>query len=88
MLVMVRAYLFSIVVNSNWLTGLGNFHTGILYSENDRVAAEKIILDLQRRAIEMEGTVTGEHGIGLALRDVLEEELGESATDMMRKVSW
>ena len=35
----------------------------------------------------MEGTVTGEHGIGLALRDVLEEELGESATDMMRKVS-
>ena len=35
----------------------------------------------------MEGTVTGEHGIGLALRDVLEEELGGSATDMMRKVS-
>lgn len=35
----------------------------------------------------MEGTVTGEHGIGLALRDVLEEELGEGATDMMRKVS-
>ena len=35
----------------------------------------------------MEGTVTGEHGIGLALRDVLEEELGETATEMMRKVS-
>lgn len=58
-----------------------------MYSENDRVAAEKIILDLQRRAIETEGTVTAEHGIGLALRDVLEEELGESATDIMRKVS-
>ena len=70
------------------LQGLGNFHTGILYSEKDKVVAEKITLDLQRRAIEMEGTVTGEHGIGLALRDVLEEELGENATDMMRKVSW
>ena len=35
----------------------------------------------------MEGTVTGEHGIGLALRDMLEEELGENAIDMMRKVS-
>lgn len=34
----------------------------------------------------MEGTVTGEHGIGLALRDLLEEELGENAIDMMRKV--
>lgn len=35
----------------------------------------------------MEGTVTGEHGVGLALRDMLEEELGENAIDMMRKVS-
>ena len=30
--------------------------------------------------------MTGEHGIGLALREMLEEELGQSATDMMRKV--
>ena len=36
----------------------------------------------------MEGTVTGEHGIGLFLRDVLQEEVGESAIDMMRKVSF
>ena len=34
----------------------------------------------------MEGTVTGEHGIGLMLRDELEEEVGENAIDMMRKV--
>jgi D-lactate dehydrogenase (cytochrome) len=35
----------------------------------------------------MEGTVTGEHGIGLALRDILVEELGGDAIDMMRKVN-
>ena len=34
----------------------------------------------------MEGTVTGEHGIGLNLRDMLQYELGEDAVDMMRKV--
>ena len=34
----------------------------------------------------MDGTVSGEHGIGLKLRDELIEELGSSAVDMMRRV--
>ena len=66
--------------------GDGNFHASILYGEKDRVMAENIIADIRRRGIEMEGTVTGEHGVGLALRDMLELELGESAVDMMRKM--
>lgn len=36
----------------------------------------------------MEGTITGEHGIGLYLRDVLQEEVGVNAIDMMRKVNF
>lgn len=68
------------------LISLGNFHTSVLYGEKDRVAAEKIISETQRRGIEMAGTVTGEHGIGLALRDMLEVELGEETVAMMRKV--
>ena len=67
--------------------GDGNFHTSILYGEKDKAAAEKITADLQRRAIAMGGTITGEHGIGLALRDMLQEELGQEAVDMMRKAS-
>lgn len=66
--------------------GDGNFHASILYGEKDRVAAERIIADVRRRGIEMEGTVTGEHGVGLALRDMLEVELGENAVDMMRRI--
>lgn len=66
--------------------GDGNFHASILYGEKDKVTAQRIIADIQRRGIEMEGTVTGEHGVGLALRDMLEVELGESAVDMMRKI--
>jgi D-lactate dehydrogenase (cytochrome) len=38
------------------------------------------------RAIEMEGTVTGEHGIGLVKRDYLENELGKDTVDAMRKL--
>jgi len=39
-----------------------------------------------KRAIAMEGTVTGEHGVGLKKRDYLLEELGEDTVDAMRKV--
>ena len=56
--------------------GDGNFHTSILYSEKEKDIAEKIIADTQKRGVEMEGTVTGEHGIGLNLRGVLQYELG------------
>ena len=58
-----------------------------MYSERENALAEEIIADLQRRGIQMDGTITGEHGVGLALRDMLEVELGTSAIDMMRKVS-
>lgn len=40
-----------------------------------------------KRAVEMEGTVTGEHGVGLVKRDYLPHELGESTVDAMRRVS-
>ncbi len=39
-----------------------------------------------KRAIELEGTVTGEHGVGLVKRDYLPHELGETTVDAMRKV--
>jgi D-lactate dehydrogenase (cytochrome) len=38
---------------------------------------------LVKRALAMEGTCTGEHGIGLGKQASLEEELGE-AVDLMR----
>lgn len=40
-----------------------------------------------KRSVEMEGTVTGEHGVGLIKRDYLEHEVGETTVDAMRKVS-
>lgn len=40
-----------------------------------------------KRAVEMEGTVTGEHGVGLVKRDYLEHEVGVTTVDTMRRVS-
>jgi D-lactate dehydrogenase (cytochrome) len=38
------------------------------------------------RAIEMEGTATGEHGVGLVKRDYLPQEVGQSTVDAMRRL--
>ncbi|KAI7394738.1 hypothetical protein KC336_g16043 [Hortaea werneckii] len=39
-----------------------------------------------KRAIEMEGTATGEHGVGMVKRDYLEHEVGREGVDLMRKL--
>ena len=46
--------------------GDGNFHEGIMYKRDDpkeRAAVEDCIHRMVDRALEMEGTVTGEHGV-------------------------
>ena len=68
--------------------GDGNFHTGILYPESERRKARELITWIQREAIKLGGTVTGEHGVGLEFRDMVSEELGEEAVNMMRAVKF
>jgi D-lactate dehydrogenase (cytochrome) len=64
----------------------GNFHTTVLYNERDKEKARKIISEVQMQAIQMEGTITGEHGIGLEYRNMLVNELGVSYIDAMRSL--
>ncbi|KAL9039285.1 MAG: hypothetical protein Q9214_004939 [Letrouitia sp. 1 TL-2023] len=65
---------------------LGNFHTSIMCPERRKDDGEKIISWVQKRAIELEGTVTGEHGIGLKLKDSLVDEVGTEAIGTMKKI--
>ncbi|KIM93898.1 hypothetical protein OIDMADRAFT_46010 [Oidiodendron maius Zn] len=66
--------------------GDGNFHAVILYNDGQRELANGIVHRMVKRAIEMEGTVTGEHGVGLVKRDYLPYELGEATVDAMRQL--
>ncbi|KAF2488893.1 D-lactate dehydrogenase mitochondrial precursor [Lophium mytilinum] len=69
--------------------GDGNFHESILYdSKNprERAAVEKCIHDMVDRALEMDGTCTGEHGIGLGKKDSLLKELGLDTIGVMQKI--
>jgi D-lactate dehydrogenase (cytochrome) len=69
--------------------GDGNFHFGYLIDPNDpqeRATAEALNQQLVARALSMEGTCSGEHGIGLHKMDFLLTEAGVPAVEMMRTI--
>ncbi|PYI33399.1 hypothetical protein BP00DRAFT_339119 [Aspergillus indologenus CBS 114.80] len=76
--------LFSTVLGH---VGDGNFHQAVMYnpkSSEQYRAVKACVSRMMRRALEMEGTISGEHGIGIGKKDYLEEELGEPTVDLMR----
>ncbi|KAF1845042.1 uncharacterized protein K460DRAFT_336854 [Cucurbitaria berberidis CBS 394.84] len=66
--------------------GDGNVHSSIVCPAADRVAAEAVLRQVASLALRLDGTVTGEHGVGLKLREALEEEVGKVGVDVMRRV--
>ncbi len=67
--------------------GDGNFHVQMLIDPNDPAdiaRAEAVNERMVARAIAMDGTCTGEHGVGLHKIDFLVQEHGEGAIDVMR----
>jgi D-lactate dehydrogenase (cytochrome) len=69
--------------------GDGNFHVSVLLDMNDtaEVARTDRFLDrLAKRALAMEGTCTGEHGVGQGKMKYLDTELGTPALDAMRAI--
>ncbi len=69
--------------------GDGNFHFGYLLDPTkpeERVTAEKLNHQLVARALSLQGTCSGEHGVGLHKMDFLLTEAGAGAVDMMRTI--
>ncbi|HUZ31943.1 MAG TPA: FAD-linked oxidase C-terminal domain-containing protein [Xanthobacteraceae bacterium] len=69
--------------------GDGNFHVGLMVDlkDQDEVARTQAFLErLVERALAMDGTCTGEHGVGQGKMKYLLAEHGEPALDMMRAI--
>jgi D-lactate dehydrogenase (cytochrome) len=69
--------------------GDGNFH--VIFSidparPEEMAEVEAINARLIRRALDMDGTCTGEHGIGLGKQPWLIEELGDGTVEIMRTI--
>jgi len=69
--------------------GDGNLHPDLVFDRGDPQAeakTEAVKNDLYRAALDLGGTVTGEHGIGAARREWLEATRGEGAVRVMRSI--
>ncbi len=67
--------------------GDGNLHCNVLYDRPDeRPRVDEAVAAILRAAVDLGGTITGEHGVGLSKRDFLEYEQGPEAIALQRRL--
>lgn len=69
--------------------GDGNLHPTILTDARDKEEMKRVyeaVDEIFKKALELGGTLSGEHGIGMAKSKYLEWEFGESGMDVLRRI--
>ncbi len=70
-------------------TGDGNLHPTFLTDERNHEEMARVHLAMQEIfdfAVSVGGTITGEHGVGLAKKPYLPRALGEASLGLMRQL--
>jgi glycolate oxidase len=69
--------------------GDGNLHPLIMFDANDRdsfARAEKLGMDVLTLCVELEGCLTGEHGVGIEKRDLMGVQFSALELDQQRRI--
>lgn len=69
--------------------GDGNIHVNIMISgkdEDERRRADEAVEEVFRKTVELGGTISGEHGIGIAKAPYLEMEVGPLGVSVMKRL--
>ena len=69
--------------------GDGNLHPTLLTDERDAEEMRRVELALHEifaHALELGGTITGEHGVGLAKKAFLRQQLGDASYALLRQI--
>jgi glycolate oxidase len=67
--------------------GDGNLHCNVLFDRaEERPRVDEAVAAILRIAVDLGGTITGEHGVGLAKRDFLEYEQGREVVALERRL--
>jgi len=69
--------------------GDGNLHPNILTDKSNKEEMERVekaVGEIFQAALELKGTLSGEHGIGLMKKPYLEWELGKEGLDFLRAI--
>jgi glycolate oxidase len=80
---------YKITIGTFGHAGDGNLHPTIVVDKNDEqevAAAHSALADIFNLAIELGGTITGEHGVGAAKLPYLAARLGDTQMEVLRRV--
>ncbi|MEN8687671.1 MAG: FAD-linked oxidase C-terminal domain-containing protein, partial [Desulfuromonadales bacterium] len=80
---------FQLKVGTFGHAGDGNLHPTVLCDERNRDEMERahtFYHELYDKVLAWGGTVSGEHGIGLAKKDYLERQIGVGGVNVMRRI--
>jgi glycolate oxidase len=69
--------------------GDGNIHVNLMVDRNDREQFEKakmLIKEIFRMTLELGGTISGEHGVGLTKLDYISMEIHPDELELMKKI--
>ncbi len=80
---------YNLLIGTFGHAGDGNLHPTILTDKRDKdemKRVEKAIDEIFERTLQLEGTLSGEHGIGIAKSKYLEKEVGRGTIEFMRKL--
>ena len=66
--------------------GDGNLHVNLLGGLDDVEKAQRVRVKLMEKAVSMQGTVSGEHGIGIHKRDVLDIEQSREIIALQKRL--
>ncbi|MDW3096295.1 MAG: FAD-linked oxidase C-terminal domain-containing protein [Gammaproteobacteria bacterium] len=69
--------------------GNGNLHVNIIYDAEDATQNQNALNCLGKifeKVLDLDGTISGEHGIGVSKRDHVSKEIGSQELELMRKI--
>ena len=69
--------------------GNGNLHVNIMYDAEDNIQknnAKKCLEEVFANTLKLEGSISGEHGIGLSKREFVKQEIGSPELALMHSI--
>lgn len=80
---------YSIPIVNFGHAGNGNIHTNLLIdteNEAQMMAADNCLQGLFSLVLSLDGTLSGEHGVGIEKRDYIAQEIGPTTLGLMRRI--
>jgi glycolate oxidase len=87
--IQVTAQKYEVTIGTFGHMGDGNLHPTFLTNEKNRAEMERVekaMTEIFDHAVELGGTITGEHGVGLAKKAFLPKAIGDASLGLLRQL--